>query len=40
MSDEEFQKMINRRLKITYVGHSLGGMALMIYLIESKLRGE
>jgi hypothetical protein len=25
---------LNKRLKITYVGHSLGGMTLLMYLIN------
>jgi len=33
MPDEVIEQEIKQRLNITYVGHSLGGMILPIYLI-------
>ena len=36
-SEEELEKEILKRLKITYVGHSMGGKMLPIYVIERKL---
>ena len=34
ISDIEIAKIIAKKLKITYVGHSLGGMVLPMYLIH------
>ena len=34
MSDEELNQIIKSKLTITYVGHSLGGMTLPMYLIQ------
>ena len=33
-TQEEIEKVIKEKLKITYVGHSLGGMVLPMYLIH------
>lgn len=37
MSDEEVESIVKSKLKITYIGHSLGGMLLPMYVIYSKL---
>ena len=37
ISNTEIAAMIAKKLKITYVGHSLGGMVLPMYLIHQKL---
>ncbi len=37
LSDEDIYKIIDEKLKITFVGHSLGGMVLPMYLIHQKL---
>ena len=34
LSDEEITKEISEKLKITYIGHSLGGMVLPMYVIH------
>lgn len=34
MSDEEIVKEIKSKLTITYIGHSLGGMTLPMYIIK------
>ena len=33
-SDEDIYKIIDQKLKITFIGHSLGGMVLPMYLIH------
>jgi len=37
MIDEEVESIVKSKLKITYIGHSLGGMLLPMYVIFSKL---
>ena len=37
LSEDEIEKVVRSKLKITYVGHSLGGMLLSMYVIFSKL---
>ena len=34
------QAIIDEKLTITFVGHSLGGMVLPMYVIQQKLRGK
>ena len=34
MSDEEIENEIREKLQITYIGHSLGGMTLLMYLVN------
>ena len=34
MTDQEIEDDIESKLKITYIGHSLGGMVLPIYIIS------
>ena len=36
-TDEELEQEIMKRLNITYVGHSMGGKMLPIYVIERKI---
>ncbi|CDW78671.1 ab-hydrolase associated lipase region containing protein [Stylonychia lemnae] len=38
LSEEEIIKDIESRLTITYVGHSLGGMTLPMYIINQRIR--
>ena len=40
LTDEELDSEIRSQLKITYVGHSMGGMTLPIYVISSNLAGK
>lgn len=37
MTEEEISEYVRNRIKITYVGHSLGGMFLPMYIIYSRL---
>lgn len=37
LSFEEAKEEVMKRLKITYVGHSMGGMTLKTYVIQSRL---
>lgn len=39
-SDQEVEELVKQRLKITYIGHSLGGMVLPIYVIHSNAIGK
>mmetsp|Transcript_24675 Transcript_24675/g.38383 ORF Transcript_24675/g.38383 Transcript_24675/m.38383 type:complete len:122 (+) Transcript_24675:1500-1865(+) len=40
LSDIEIKKLVRAKLKITYIGHSLGGMILPMYLVYSKMLGR
>ncbi|CDW77487.1 ab-hydrolase associated lipase region containing protein [Stylonychia lemnae] len=40
MTDDEITKDIDSKLTITYIGHSLGGMTLPMYVIHQKLRNR
>lgn len=40
MSEEDIDKEIESKLKITYIGHSLGGMVLPIYIIHQKRQNK
>ena len=37
MTHEEIESIVKSKLNISYIGHSLGGMLLPMYLIYSKL---
>jgi len=37
MTDQQIRKFVRSKLKITYIGHSLGGMILPMYVVYSKL---
>lgn len=39
-SDQDLKKELDKRLKITYIGHSLGGLTLFMYLINRKMNGQ
>lgn len=38
--EEEIERELDKRLKINYVGHSLGGLTLFLYLIHKKKMQE
>jgi hypothetical protein len=38
LNNKEIRNLVRSKLKITYIGHSLGGMLLSMYIIYSKLR--
>jgi pimeloyl-ACP methyl ester carboxylesterase len=40
LSDAELASEVRQLIKITYVGHSMGGMTLPMYVINSKVRGK
>lgn len=40
LDDADLETEIREKIKITYVGHSMGGMTLPMYLIHSKLRNK
>lgn len=39
LSEEELERELDKLLKITFVGHSMGGMTFYIYMVDRKLRG-
>ena len=38
--DDEIEAELRAKIKITYVGHSMGGMTLPIYVIHSNTAGK
>eukprot|EP00347_Sterkiella_histriomuscorum_P015983 403354949 len=40
LSDEDIIKDIESKLTITYVGHSLGGMTLLMYIINQRIKRQ
>ena len=40
LTEEELDDIIRAKIKITYVGHSMGGMTLPIYVITSNTAGK
>ena len=37
---EEVRDLILKKLKITYIGHSMGGLSLTVYVIKSRLENK
>ena len=40
LCDKDIDEALDRLLKVTFVGHSMGGMTFFIYLIDKKLRKQ
>ena len=40
LSNEEISIEVRQQLRITYVGHSMGGMTLPMYIIQSNMKNK